>query len=610
MTHIKKFLRENAMILAIIFIAFFLRAVNHSSLSGGDDSQYAQFAMFSIEKPINFLYLQAQDEHIRCGGVVDNRPFSRIFPGVFTYLFGNNDFSILITPIIFSMLSTLIIYLFVKRYYKKEIALLSAFIFAILPHNVAFSRIALLDSQLIFYMLTICYFVTKGVEENKVKNFYFASFILTIDLLTTSYRGALPIISLLPFLIIKKINLRKIKHLAVAFAISMIIYVGYSLLPMLYGNDLYINNLIKMSQQAVGQNPIMTDKLSFFDSMGIVWKYLLFTPLMSLIMVPLVFGFVRLFKNWKTPTNSLWIIWGLSSFLQFVNGQPHINRQSIIMPAFCFISAYGIWNAYDDFCRKKDNKQFPLLMALTGIYLIVTQWIFAKIFPAEFSSLLSFVNASGSNSQLLSVGNAFFLSAVLIIAFTCFGFLMFRMNKSQKKKEEIKAARIAKAAFIAYLVISFLIISALVIFGIGAFKRTDTVNKISDYIKNNPGNEEYSCITGIDATSFTYYIGKKCAFFWASNQSFIEQQAKEGNLKYFILNIYNTELKTPGFGDYYEMEKDLYKDSGEDIDTWRRNYPEKYFWLKENTKDITAKVGIGGDNPYFRVFEYNKTIEK
>ena len=71
--------------------------------------------------------------------------------------------------IFFSLGSIIFIYLIVKRYSETVHALLSAFILAVLPFSIFYSRVILPEPSLIFFSLGMFYFVDRWIYENEAR---------------------------------------------------------------------------------------------------------------------------------------------------------------------------------------------------------------------------------------------------------------------------------------------------------------------------------------------------------------------------------------------------------------------------------------------------------
>lgn len=69
--------------------------------------------------------------------------------------------------ILFSLGSTIFVFLLAKKYFNTGSGLFSAFVFSVLPFNVFFSRVILPEPTLIFFGLGALYFTDRWIWENK-----------------------------------------------------------------------------------------------------------------------------------------------------------------------------------------------------------------------------------------------------------------------------------------------------------------------------------------------------------------------------------------------------------------------------------------------------------
>lgn len=84
-----------------------------------------------------------------------------------------------LVSVFFSLGSIIFIYLITKRYFNAATSLMAAFLFAILPFNIYFSRVILPEPALVFFCLGMFYFLDRWIFENSLK-LYFLSLFFTI----------------------------------------------------------------------------------------------------------------------------------------------------------------------------------------------------------------------------------------------------------------------------------------------------------------------------------------------------------------------------------------------------------------------------------------------
>lgn len=94
----------------------------------------------------------------------------------FYLLFGVNEISSRLVSVLFSLGSIIFLYFITRKYLGEVSGFLSAFIFAILPYNIFFSRTTLPEPTLVFFSLGMMYFVDRFIGEGK---FFWWGFIFT-----------------------------------------------------------------------------------------------------------------------------------------------------------------------------------------------------------------------------------------------------------------------------------------------------------------------------------------------------------------------------------------------------------------------------------------------
>ena len=86
----------------------------------------------------------------------------------FYLLFGINETYHRLVSVIFSLGSMVFLYLITKKYSGINVALITAFTFALLPFNVFFSRTTLPEPTFVFFALGMMYFVDRWIGEKKL----------------------------------------------------------------------------------------------------------------------------------------------------------------------------------------------------------------------------------------------------------------------------------------------------------------------------------------------------------------------------------------------------------------------------------------------------------
>ncbi len=116
----------------------------------------------------------------------------------FTYLLngGVDERLARLVSILFSLGSTVFIYLITRKYFGKTTALLAAFLYAVLPFNVYFSRVILPEPSLVFFSLGMFYFLDLWIRKD-TRSVFFVALIFTMAAFLTK---PMAIFYLLPLL--------------------------------------------------------------------------------------------------------------------------------------------------------------------------------------------------------------------------------------------------------------------------------------------------------------------------------------------------------------------------------------------------------------------------
>ena len=587
--------KEHIFLIILLLCTFLVRIYNANELSGGDDSQFAQLATFSIQSKWRMIYTSFPDEPMSYRNFHYSRPCTAIPLVVSILILGYNKYAILMPTLIFSVLSVLLLYIIVKKQFNTRIAFIASLLFAFSPFHIAFTRNGFLHGALTFYCLLAIFLVIKAIDEKKNLFIYLAAFVCLANAWTTDIRGLVPVFALVPYLYFKKINKEQVKHIVFAVLIVISLYFIYMLIPLIFfKNPEFLKTFINMFLYALpGYGAKATT--SIIGSLGIMLNYLVMTPFMGLIFIPVLFGFFYSLKNIKKPKYALWAFWLLCIIVFYIHGRPYVQRQLVFVPAFAVLASIGLTHSIDLFIKKK-SIIFPLLIASTLSWIVFMIARFSLTYSLEYKAM----SQSYGLSLLFGLLSRYFIWIIVIIfliVFICN--IYFKRIKIKKQKS------IISMIIMIYLLLNVCVASALVIGGFGIYKRPDEVRVIADYINENLENEKYSCVAGTHDKSFIFYTQRVCAAWRLINISWIEEQVENNNLKYFVLNTYLYDGYTPGFGRIDQsrvVDNTSCKKPGE----WHCNEPEKYNWLMNNAVDITYKTGLNPDNPYFRLYEYKE----
>ena len=93
-------------------------------------------------------------------------PVYDIFTAIYYLISGPSVFAARMVSVTFSVLSLFVIYEIAKRLYNKKTALLSAVLFSVMPGIVWLSRIAMIETMLIFVFMSLYAFLFQ-MDANK-----------------------------------------------------------------------------------------------------------------------------------------------------------------------------------------------------------------------------------------------------------------------------------------------------------------------------------------------------------------------------------------------------------------------------------------------------------
>ncbi|MBN2458147.1 glycosyltransferase family 39 protein [Candidatus Woesearchaeota archaeon] len=598
----KSFIEEYKYIIliTIILLGFFLRMYNSGGLSGGDDSEYAKQAMLILEGKINPFYIKGPDEPISWGNnYVFIRPMAPVPYTISVAIFGNTTFASKFPAALISTINILLLFIILKRYYSNEIALLASFFFAVNPFTIAFSRIGILNPFLMFYLLLIFLFVFKGFEEKKNYCFYLAGLFVLLSQLTTQFRGLVPLVGLLPYLYLqyrKKEKYWKVQflHFFTAMALPAIAYIGYLLLPFLWGDHSFFEQFFVMAGKAVGRTEtVNTITTSILYNDGPVFL----TPFMGIIFIPALFGLYHCIKNIGDKINGVLVFSAIITPIPFfLQKQIAPLRQDIIVFAFVFLAATGIMIFKRSYIKEK-SIGLSIMGGMTILYYIIILKIFPLLFPAEWifaQQMMEHLNLYGYYKMVFSeYFTLFFLMAMICL--TSISLIVYWIRMSKKTRRLLASAVIG-----IFLIFNLIIPIALTTTRMAYYYKPSEIEKIANYINNNLKEETYSCVAGIYDKSLYYYTEKPCAVYAYVNEEWMEEKADAGELSYFLINLYSVQ-GTWGLG---KFNQDLTIDESSEGKPGIKNYPEKLEWLMANTVDVTEETGLSKDNPYFRLRRY------
>ncbi|MCB1180142.1 MAG: glycosyltransferase family 39 protein [Leptospiraceae bacterium] len=98
-------------------------------------------------------------------------------------IFGFHDIIGRVVALLFSLCNFWLLFLIVKRYYDSIAGLFAAFLFAVLPLSVFYSRVFMLESMMLFLSLSSVYFAGRWIDSGKTKLMLLAALFSALTLL-------------------------------------------------------------------------------------------------------------------------------------------------------------------------------------------------------------------------------------------------------------------------------------------------------------------------------------------------------------------------------------------------------------------------------------------
>ncbi|MBT4540753.1 phospholipid carrier-dependent glycosyltransferase [Candidatus Woesearchaeota archaeon] len=579
---------EIIMLILILLLAFFVRFHNTNELSGGDDSQFAEMAMFAHEKPYKLIYPSFPDEPTSLRNLHYPRIMA-ILPLYISILFlGFSKYAIAMPSILFSLGSIFLLYIIVKKQFNEKIAMLSALLLAVSPFHIVFSRSGLLHSQLLFFNLAIFYFVIKyfegkkdenNIRQRNVKWIYLSALFVLLNITTTEYRGLVPLFALIPYILIKRLDKKTIIHGISAVFLMIASYLLYASIPLLlFNNPHFLETIFTHGKHALGNRPGYSNYLSFFDAIKVMGSYFIFTPFIGLIFVPFVGGIIMFLRRIYKPKYMLWIFFLLSSIVFYIQGQPYIQRQLIFTPVYVVLASVFIVKTFDKLKKGEGTLNYLVLMLLTSSYIVLIPKLFMKFIP-EYSNLLP--------AQINMYYNFLLIPILLtLILFFVMLYLLKELGSNKIFRET------CYFVLVVFLIINIVTPVILVYNKMGIYQRPDEISKVAKFLKENNQNEKYGCVAQVHDQTFAYYTKKICARWEYIDVNWLKEQTMRGELKYFVFNLYLGEVGILNRKVYRDLENEM---------------SEVHGWVMENSIDVTEKAGLKADNNYFRIREFVST---
>jgi len=372
---IKSKYRNHILLSLILVFALTLRLAFFTGIGSSDPLFYTEYADQVLKNKPNF----SENIGLRIG---------LIYPVAILYnIFGINEFSSNIFPLLISLASIILIYKFGRLLFNERVGLLSAFLLSFFPLDVVHSTRLMADLPAGFFVALSIYFFLKSEKINKRvnSNIYclFSGVALGISYLIKEISLLIILFFLIYVLYNKKI---KSRYFLVAlgflliFSVELIYFfnlTGDPFIRFTFGNSKITEDFLATNMYGRGDFP-----LGLFH-----YFYLIFTD--NFLVLFYVFIFISIFYcivNRKKETYSL-LFWFIPLLLYLSFGTVSIT-QYVLIPAgsrmFFIINIPGIL-LLSYFLMQNDNLIKRILMPSIVILLLVTSIGYIYISDQRFS---------------------------------------------------------------------------------------------------------------------------------------------------------------------------------------------------------------------------------
>lgn len=282
------------------------------------------------------------------------------------WLFGLNEFAVRLPAAIFGILTVPVVFFLAKELFDKKVALLAAFLLAISPWHIQFSRIAFRAILLPFFFCWGLYFFFRGLK--KPRYLLFSSLAFSVGLYTyASARVFIPLF-LLPLVWLYRHELRRVKrYFFLAATIFLLIFLFLSTYwlssqGIAESLDSLDTDPIQLIQTYLGYfNPVFL----FFDGDPIARHGLAnFGQLHLFELVTFPLGLYWLLRE-RQKRSWLLVVWLLLYPLPgSLTDASHALRTIIGVPLFTLVSAYGLSLLLP---ASEDDKRHEDIFAMAGM---------------------------------------------------------------------------------------------------------------------------------------------------------------------------------------------------------------------------------------------------
>jgi 4-amino-4-deoxy-L-arabinose transferase-like glycosyltransferase len=155
-------------------------------------------------------------------------PFWYYFMGI-AYIFSKSPLAPAFLTAIFSSLTSIVVYIFVNKFFNKKLAFISALLYAVSPLSIEYSRFAWNPNPIPLFVILTIYFLYKFLYDNDKKSFYWGTVAANIAV-QLHYQGlVIFIFYFLAIFISKKINWKQFFKYTLINLILILPFIIYEL---------------------------------------------------------------------------------------------------------------------------------------------------------------------------------------------------------------------------------------------------------------------------------------------------------------------------------------------------------------------------------------------
>jgi hypothetical protein len=238
-------------------------------------------------------------------------PIFDLTTAVFFGIIGISVFTARFVSVVFAILSLIIVFKIANKMYGQKIALISAIIFGIMPGFVWLSRVAMIETMLVFFFTTSMFFFFNWMQRNKNKDLILSGLTLGVGFLVKYQMVIAGLIMLTSIFILYrdylKTKLARIPLLIIAVALVVIpwVFVSY---------QIYTSGMLDQWIYAIGiGNPekslySIRFPLPIFYFIEMTWPYENVHPI-SLFLYIIGLGGLSLFTLRRKFEDKFLLIW-------------------------------------------------------------------------------------------------------------------------------------------------------------------------------------------------------------------------------------------------------------------------------------------------------------